>query len=150
MDKKKMALIGGLAVVAVGLWAADLGQYLSLEYIKSQQGLLDQYYQQNPIVTASVFFAIYVTVAGLSLPGAAVMTLLGGALFGVVIGTVVVSFASTLGATIAFLVSRLLLRDAVQNRFGSHLTAINNGIAKDGSLYLLTLRLVPAFPFFCR
>lgn len=148
MNKKKIALLALLAAVIVGLWAADLGRFFSLEYIKSQQGQFDQYYQQHPIVTLAVFFCIYVTVAGLSLPGAAVMTLLGGALFGVFVGTIVVSFASTLGATIAFLVSRFLLRDVVQNRFGSHLVAINNGITKDGPLYLLSLRLVPAFPFF--
>ncbi|MEX1303389.1 MAG: TVP38/TMEM64 family protein, partial [Desulfotignum sp.] len=90
----------------------------------------------------------YITVTALSLPGAAVMTLAGGALFGLVTGTVVISFASTIGATLAFLVSRFLLKNWVQNRFKDKLHAINRGIERDGAFYLFTLRLVPVFPFF--
>lgn len=141
-----------LAVVIVGLIAAffifDLGQYFSLDYFRSQQAVIDSYFDNNPWQTAAIFFAIYVAVTGLSLPGAAIMTLIAGAIFGLLWGTVIVSFASAIGATIAFLASRFLLRDWVQNRFGSSLKAINRGVEKDGAFYLFTLRLVPAFPFF--
>jgi pyruvate/2-oxoglutarate dehydrogenase complex dihydrolipoamide dehydrogenase (E3) component/uncharacterized membrane protein YdjX (TVP38/TMEM64 family) len=97
---------------------------------------------------ALIYFAIYIAVTALSLPGATVMTLAGGAFFGLLWGTVLVSFASTVGATLAFLIARLLFRDAVQNRFGSSLRAVNAGVARDGAFYLFTLRLVPLFPFF--
>jgi uncharacterized membrane protein YdjX (TVP38/TMEM64 family) len=126
----------------------DLKQYLALEHIKSQQDALTVYYQNNTILTIAVYMLIYIAVTALSLPGAAVMTLAGGALFGLLVGTVVVSFASTIGATLAFVVSRFLLRDWVQRTFGDKLKAINDGIEADGVFYLFTLRLVPVFPFF--
>jgi pyruvate/2-oxoglutarate dehydrogenase complex dihydrolipoamide dehydrogenase (E3) component/uncharacterized membrane protein YdjX (TVP38/TMEM64 family) len=126
----------------------DLGEYFSLDFFKAQQVFIEDYFAENPLQTALIFFCIYVTVTGLSLPGAAIMTLVGGAIFGLMWGTIVVSFASTLGATLAFLVSRLLLRDYVQSRFSRNLKAINAGIKKDGVFYLFTLRLIPLFPFF--
>ena len=148
MKNKKIALVITVLVIVLGLALTDLNQYWSLEFIKAQQSQLEGFHEQNPAFSGALFFIIYVIMAGLSLPGAAVMTLVGGAIFGVTTGTVLVSFASTLGATLAFLVSRFLLRDAIQKRFGSNLAAVNNGIAKDGAFYLFTLRLVPAFPFF--
>ncbi|MBI1990429.1 MAG: FAD-dependent oxidoreductase, partial [Betaproteobacteria bacterium] len=126
----------------------DLGQFLSLEYFKSQQAVIDAHVKTDPVASGALFFLIYVAVTGLSLPGAAIMTLAAGAIFGLLWGTVIVSFASSLGATLAFLASRFVLRDSIQTRFGDTLAAINAGIAKDGPFYLFTLRLVPAFPFF--
>ena len=102
----------------------------------------------SPVLTGLIFFSFYVAVTALSLPGAVVMTLAAGALFGLMWGTIIVSFASSIGATFAFLVSRYLFRDAIQKRFGDRLRTINNGIVKDGKFYLFTLRLVPLFPFF--
>jgi len=121
---------------------------LSLAFFKAQQARIDAYYQAQPLRMIGIYFAIYVAVTGLSLPGAAIMTLAAGAIFDLFWGTVIVSFASTIGATLAFLASRFLLRDAVQARFGDKLKAINAGIEKDGAFYLFILRLVPAFPFF--
>mgnify|MGYP000117793259 CR=1 FL=1 len=148
MTKPRIILII-LLVTAIGAYFAfDLGQYLTLEYFKSQQQVIEAYRQNHPLATAAVFFIIYVAVTGLSLPGAALMTLAVGAIFGLGWGFLIVSFASTIGATLAFLVSRLLLKDMVQRRFGDKLKAANRGIEKDGAFYLFTLRLVPAFPFF--
>ncbi len=148
MDKRKLYLVGILAVLIYGFFAFDLQQYFNLQYFRSQQAAIDAYFQAHPLQTALVFFALYVAVTGLSLPGAALLTLIAGAIFGLLWGTLIVSFASTLGATLAFLVARFLLRDWVQNRFGEKLKAVNRGIAKDGPFYLFTLRLVPLFPFF--
>jgi len=142
-------LLAGLVVVLVAAYFVfDLGQYFSLGYLKSRQAEIDAYYGSNPLQTVAVFFLIYVAVTGLSLPGATIMTLAAGAIFGLLWGTIMVSFASSIGATLAFLVSRFLLRDSVQAKFGDKLKAINAGIDKDGAFYLFTLRLVPAFPFF--
>jgi hypothetical protein len=105
-------------------------------------------YRANPLQTVAAFFVIYVATTGLSLPGAAILTLAAGAIFGLLLGTLIVSFASSIGATLAFLASRFVLRDAMQAKFGDKLKAINAGIDKDGAFYLFTLRLVPAFPFF--
>ena len=126
----------------------DLQKYLTFEYIKSQQTFFQEYYLDNKMVTIAVYIAIYIAVTALSLPGAAVMTLIGGALFGIYAGTIAISFASTIGATLAFLASRFLLKDYVQNRFGEKIQTINSEIKKDGVFYLFTLRLVPLFPFF--
>ena len=105
-------------------------------------------YRTNPLQTMAAFFLVYVAATGLSLPGATILTLAAGAIFGLLWGTVIVSFASSIGATLAFLASRYLLRDSIQAKFGDKLKAINAGIEKDGAFYLFTLRLVPAFPFF--
>ena len=141
-----------VALVAVALIAAffifDLGQYLSLDYLKSKHQSLLDFYAENRLLTILGFFATYVGVAALSLPGAAILTLAGGAIFGFFTGLVVVSFASTLGATLAFLFSRFMFRDAVQNKFGSHLQTINKGVEEEGAFYLFTLRLIPVVPFF--
>ena len=145
---KKIIVLSALLVVVVLFFAFDLGQYLTLDYIKAQQQALDQYYVENRVMALIVFFVLYVVITGASLPGAAVLTLAGGAIFGLVTGVVLISFASTIGASIAFLVSRYLFRDSVQSRFGSSLKSINDGIDKDGPFYLFALRLVPAFPFF--
>ena len=145
---KKILIIAVLTSLAIAFFAFDVNQYLTLEYIKSQQQSLENYYQQNPSQSLIIYFIAYVIITGLSLPGAAIMTLAGGAVFGLLTGTIIVSFASTLGATVAFLVSRYILRDSVQTKFGDKLSAINEGIRKDGAFYLFTLRLVPAFPFF--
>jgi pyruvate/2-oxoglutarate dehydrogenase complex dihydrolipoamide dehydrogenase (E3) component/uncharacterized membrane protein YdjX (TVP38/TMEM64 family) len=136
-------------VAAVSLFFAfDLSSYLTLDYIKQQQNAFARFYQAHAALTLLVYFLAYVLMAALSLPGAAVMTLAGGALFGLGPGLVVVSFASTIGATLAFWAARFLLRDTIQKRFGDKLAAVNAGIAKDGAFYLFTLRLVPVFPFF--
>ena len=126
----------------------DLGHYLTLDYFKSQQAAINGFYTACPVKTAALFFVAYVAVAALSIPGAAVMTLAAGAIFGLIWGSVLVSFASTFGATLAFLAARFVLRDSIQARFGDKLGAINRGIENDGLFYLFTLRLVPAFPFF--
>ena len=148
MNNRKLLLLLVIAALVASFFIFDLGQYFTLEFFKSQREAIDAQFRDNPWQTALVYFLVYVAVTGLSLPGAAVMTLAGGAIFGVLWGTVIVSFASTIGATLAFLVSRFLLRDYVQQRFGSSLKAVNDGIEKDGAFYLFTLRLVPLFPFF--
>lgn len=145
---KKLLILAILAAVAGAFFMLDLHHWLTLEGLKSGLGQFEQWRSQFPLITAGAFFTLYVVVTALSLPGAAVMTVAAGALFGLLQGTVLVSFASTIGATLAFLVSRYLLRDSVQQRFGSRLAAINRGIERDGAFYLFTLRLVPAFPFF--
>jgi len=144
----KLILLLVIAVLAIIFFQYDLGSYLTLEYFKSQQKAFELYYQDNKVQTIVIYFVIYVLTTALSLPGATLLTLVGGALFGLLTGLIIISFASTIGATLAFLVSRFLLRDFVQSKFGDKLTAINDGIKKDGSFYLFTLRLIPIFPFF--
>ncbi|MEE9158277.1 MAG: TVP38/TMEM64 family protein, partial [Gammaproteobacteria bacterium] len=148
MNRKKALLVIVLVVLVFSVFAFDLGQFFNLEYFKSKQAVVDNYYQAQPVKTAFIFFCVYIAVTGLSLPGAALMTLIGGAIFGLLWGTVIVSFASPIGATVAFLVSRFLLRDVVQDRFRNQLKSVNEKIEKDGAFYLFALRLVPAFPFF--
>lgn len=126
----------------------ELGQYLSLDYLKASQAKFQAIYFENRLLVVAAFVGIYIAVTALSLPGAAVMTLAGGGLFGLVVGTVAVSIASTIGATLACAVSRFLLRDWVQNKFVDKLSTINNGIEEEGAFYLFSLRLVPIFPFF--
>ncbi len=148
MNPKKVGLLLLIAVLVGSYFVFDLGQYLSLDYIKSQNSDIADFKAQNPYQTALLFFLAYVSVTSLSLPGAAVMTILAGTIFGLLEGVILVSFASTIGATLAFLVSRLLLREWVQKKFGDSLKAVNRGIEKDGAFYLLSMRLVPYFPFF--
>ena len=145
---KKIIIVALIAVFIISFFVFDLGQYLNLEYLKSQKQLIEDYYQNNPLVTMSVYFIAYVIMAALSLPGAVILTLAGGAVFGLLTGTILVSFASTIGATLAFLISRTLLRDVIQKKFGDSLASFNEGVKKDGAFYLFTLRLVPLFPFF--
>ena len=145
---KKLAILAALAAVIAAYFVFDLGQYLTLEGVKQAVGQWEAFYAQNPVAVLAGFFAIYVAVTAASLPGAALMTLAAGALFGVVTGTILVSFASTMGATLAFLSSRYVLRDSIEARFGERLKAINAGLERDGAFYLFTLRMIPAFPFF--
>lgn len=148
MDRRRLILALVIVAAIVAFFAADLDQYLSFDYLESQRDALRQFVAERPLAAGGTFFLIYVLVTGLSLPGAAVMTLAGGAIFGLLWGTVLASIASTVGATIAMLVARLLLRETVQRRFAARLGPINRGIERDGALYLFSLRLVPLFPFF--
>jgi len=148
MNKGRFLLVAVLLVLVGTFFVFDLGRFFSLEFFKSQQAAIGAYHTANPLKTAAIYFLIYVAVTGLSLPGALVMTLAGGAIFGLLWGTILVSFASTIGATLAFVASRFLLRDSIQNRYSDHLRSVNEGIEKDGAFYLFTLRLVPLFPFF--
>ncbi|MFZ5556353.1 MAG: FAD-dependent oxidoreductase [Pseudomonadota bacterium] len=148
MTKSRIALLAVIVGLAAAFFIFDLGRFFSLEFFRAQQAAITSTFDANPLATAAVYFVIYVAVTSLSLPGAALMTLVGGAIFGLFWGTVIVSFASTIGATLAFLASRFLFHDAVQKRFGNKLRAINAGVDKEGAFYLFTLRLVPAFPFF--
>ncbi|MCH8477570.1 MAG: FAD-dependent oxidoreductase [Wenzhouxiangella sp.] len=125
----------------------DLGQYLSVEVLRQRRDELLAFTEQNLALAVAVYMLVYIAMAALSVPGAAILTLAGGALFGVALGTVAVSFASTIGATLVFLAARFLFRDIIQQRFGRRLKAINQGVERDGAFYLLALRLVPAFPF---
>jgi pyruvate/2-oxoglutarate dehydrogenase complex dihydrolipoamide dehydrogenase (E3) component/uncharacterized membrane protein YdjX (TVP38/TMEM64 family) len=144
----KVLLIAALAASIAAFFALGGHRYLTFDQIKGQQAEIQAYYQAHPWQTVAGFFAVYVAVTGLSLPGAAIMTLVAGAIFGLLWGTVIVSFASSLGATVAFLASRLLLRDWVQQKFGRQLRAVNEGVEREGGFYLFTLRLIPAIPFF--
>ncbi len=148
MSKGRLVLLFVIAAAIAAFVVFDLKSVLSLDYFKEQQAAIGARFQAHPLQTAAIYFAIYVAVAGLSLPGAALMTLAGGAIFGLLWGTLIVSFASAIGATIAFLASRFLFRDAIQAKFGDKLGAINRGVEKEGAFYLFALRLVPAFPFF--
>jgi uncharacterized membrane protein YdjX (TVP38/TMEM64 family) len=140
-----------VGLIAIGIATFryfDLGQYLSLAYIKASQEKFQALYLSHRFIVIAAYMGIYIAVTALSLPGAVVLTLAGGALFGLTVGTVAVSFASTIGATLACIVSRFLLREWVQGKFGDKLAAINRGIDKEGAFYLFSLRLVPIFPFF--
>lgn len=139
-----MLIVGFISV----FFLFDLNEYFSLSYLKNELVALKEYYEQHNILTMLIYMGIYILVAALSLPGAAIMTLAGGALFGLLYGVFLVSFSSTIGATLAFLFSRHLLRDWVQNKFSSKLVSINKGTEKEGGFYLFTIRLVPIFPFF--
>ncbi len=141
MNKKKWLLLAALVIAIGAFYTLDGQQYLTRDFF---QGL----YRNDPLLTAATFFTVYVAVTGLSLPGAAVLTVVSGAIFGLVPGLLIASFASTLGATLAFLFSRTLLRDWVEQKFSSYLDTINKGVEKDGAFYLATLRLIPAVPFF--
>ena len=148
MNKNKLLLLLSLVAVVAAFFVLDLGRFFSLDYIKGAQADFAALYAQRPVQVIAVFFAAYVAVTALSLPGAAIMTLLAGAVFGLVVGTVIVSFASSLGATLAMLFARYVLRDSVKARFGARLADIDKGVQREGAFYLFTLRLVPVFPFF--
>ncbi|RGP40249.1 Phospholipase D [Altererythrobacter insulae] len=145
---KKLLIILALGAIVAAYFYFDLGTYLSFEGVKQQVANAQQLYRDNPVQVIAIFFAIYVIVTAASIPGAAVLTLAAGALFGLVTGLIVVSFASTLGATLAFLASRFVLRDTIESKFGDRLKGINAGLERDGAFYLFTLRMVPAIPFF--
>ena len=148
MNLKKIAVLTIVAAGIVAFFALDLGRFFSLAYLKQSQSSFAELYNQRPALVPAVFFAVYVLVTALSLPGAAILTLAGGAGFGLVWGTVVVSFASVIGATLAMLTSRYLLRDSIEKRFGQRLEGIHRGIAREGAFYLFSLRLIPLVPFF--
>ena len=148
MKRNQLILVAAVIVLVALFFYFDLQRYLSLEFLQAQRSAAVEFHQASPWLTSLGFLAMYVAVTGLSLPGAAILTLAAGAIFGLGLGTVIVSFASTIGATLAFLLARYLLRDAVQRRFEKQLGPINEGVRKDGAFYLFALRLVPAFPFF--
>ncbi len=148
MQFRKLALIVALGLAIAAFFAFDLGQYLNLRTLKDKQAAIKAFHSDNPFLSSAAYFVIYVLATALSIPGAVLLTLAGGAVFGLFWGTVIISFASTIGATLAFLMSRFLLRDWVTGRFGQRLAAIDEGVRREGALYLFTLRLVPVFPFF--
>lgn len=151
MQKKWLMRLGLIALVLSLVMAyrwLDLGSYLSLGSLKLHQATILSYYSENPLHSISLFLIIYIISTALYLPGATILTLAGGAIFGFGLGTVLVSIASTFGATLAFLASRFLFRDFVQSKFKDKLASINQGMEKEGALYLFTLRLIPIFPFF--
>lgn len=143
----KIIIITVLIGLVVAFKVFNLGDYLTLGYIKASQQRFELLYNEHQFLVIAGYMLMYILVTSLSLPGAAVMTLAGGALFGLLTGTVVVSFASTIGATLACFVSRFILRDWVQGKFGDKLKTVNEGIEKEGAFYLFTLRLIPVFPF---
>lgn len=145
---KKVIIIALLIAAILGIKLTGADQYLTIDFIKQNQASFKAYYLENTWQSIALYFGIYVLTTALSIPGATVLTLLGGALFGLGTGLLIVSFASTTGATLAFLISRTLLRDTVQQKYGQKLRGINEGIQKEGAFYLFTLRLIPIFPFF--
>ncbi|QJB57613.1 TVP38/TMEM64 family protein [Pseudodesulfovibrio sp. zrk46] len=145
---KRLSIISVIIVLVACYFLFDLGQFFSLEYLKESREKFQGLYDKHTFVVLGAYFLLYVVVTALALPAATVITLAGGALFGLVTGVVVVSFASTIGASVAFLMSRYLLRGWVQSRFSDKLAKVNDGIEKDGAFYLFTLRLIPVFPFF--
>ncbi|HMS27287.1 MAG TPA: FAD-dependent oxidoreductase [Burkholderiaceae bacterium] len=148
MNKSKIILILALIAAIIAFFAFDFGRFFTLDFIKQSQTQFGELYAQKPLLVIGSFFAIYVAVTALSLPGATIMTVAGGAVFGLGMGLFVVSFASTMGATLAFLAARFALGEMVQKKFGARMAEINKGVEKEGAFYLFTLRLVPLVPFF--
>lgn len=144
----KIILLVLIIAAVAAFFAFDLKQYATLDYIKQQQHTLLEYYNQNTALVLAIFGLAYVTVTAFSLPAATILTLLGGGLFGFITGLIIVSFASSIGATCAFLMARFLLKDSVQEKYGKQLKKVNEGFAKEGAFYLFALRLVPVVPFF--
>ncbi len=144
----KIALLILLVAAIAAFFVLDLQQYASLEYIKAQQAALQEYYRHNMFMVLAVYGLAYIAVTALSLPAATILTLLGGGVFGFTLGLVMVSFASSIGATLAFLAARFLLKDSVQEKYGRQLARINEGFSREGAFYLFALRLVPIVPFF--
>ena len=148
MKSSKILTLAAIAGVVIAFFALDLGRFLSLDYLRQSQSNFAQLYAESPWAVRGIYFAIYVAVTSVSLPGAAILTLAGGGIFGLGWGLVLVSFASSIGATISFLAARFVLRDTVQAKFGNRLAEINKGVERDGALYLFSLRLIPVVPFF--
>jgi uncharacterized membrane protein YdjX (TVP38/TMEM64 family) len=144
----KIAVLALILLCVGAFFFLGLDSYLTLSALKTKQADFQAYYAEHQLLTLMIFFVVYVLSTALSLPGATILTLGGGALFGFGMGLFVISFASSLGATGAFLVARFLLRDSLQSRYGDRLAKFNDGIQKEGAFYLFTLRLVPIFPFF--
>ena len=147
MSRGRIALLLLIVALIVAFFTFGLDRYLRLEYFKAQHAHIVALYHADPFATAAAFFALYVAFAGISLPGVGILTLFAGAVFGLGWGTLIASFASSIGATIAFLASRFLFRDLIQSRLGDKLRAINEGVEREGAAYLFALRLVPVFPF---
>ena len=148
MTLSRVLLLVALVCVIALFFVFELHSYLTLEFFSQQRDAITSYQQENPWIVIIAFFIIYVLVTGTSLPGAALLTLIAGALFGLVQGVIIVSFASTIGATMAFTITRYVFRDAVRKRFGRYLTMVDKGVERDGAFYLFAMRLVPAVPFF--
>ena len=144
----KIVMVLAIGVAVAAFFYLDLGQFLSLQALKDNRDYLLSFTETHSAVAAALFVLAYVAVTGLSLPGAVILTLAGGFLFGAVLGTLLVNLGATTGATLAFLVSRYLLRDWVEQKFGKWLGPVQQGFAKNAFSYLLTLRLIPLFPFF--
>src|SRR6185369_11353054 len=138
MKYRKLMLVLLLGIVVAAYFIFDLGQYLNLSTLKARQAGIEGFRAGHPVLSVALYFVTYVVVTALSLPGAALLTLAGGAVFGLLWGTLIVSFASTIGATAAFLISRFLLRDWVAERFGQRLAAIDQGVRREGGFYLFT------------
>jgi uncharacterized membrane protein YdjX (TVP38/TMEM64 family) len=145
---QKVVIVAVIVVLVVVFYYFDLGRYFTLSYLKESQAAFAELYAQNVVLVLGTYMVLYIIATALSLPGAAALTIGGGALFGLMVGTVIVSFASTIGATLACFFARFLFRDWVQNKFGNKLEMINRGIDEEGTFYLFTLRLIPVFPFF--
>lgn len=148
MNRYKLLLLAMVVALIALYFVTGANESLTLDALKAQQAQFQAWFERSPWLVAGGFFLFYVVVTALSLPGAALMTLLGGALFGLGWGLLIISFASSIGATLAFLLSRTLFRDSVERRFRRQLQSINRGVERDGGLYLFSLRLVPLFPFF--
>jgi uncharacterized membrane protein YdjX (TVP38/TMEM64 family) len=148
MNKTRAALLLGIVVLIILFFTLDLGRYLDLDFLKDTRTQIQSYRTAHPVESSLLYVLTYIVVTGLSLPGAAIMTLAGGAIFGLLWGTSLASVSSVIGATIAFLAARFLFRDLVQDHFAGKLAIINRGIEQDGAFYLFTLRLVPIFPYF--
>ena len=148
MNKQKLVIAAIVVMLIALFFVFDLGKYLTLESLKANRDALTTFYQKNRIVMAAAFITVYIIQTALSLPGAAVLSLAAGAIFGVGMGTLYVNIGATVGATLAFLVARYLFHDVIQNKFGSRLEKINKELEAQGFNYLLFLRLVPVFPFF--
>ena len=147
MTRRRLLVATALLALIAVFFAFDLGQYFRLDFFKSKQAVIEQFRRENPFVAGGVFFVAYIAITSVSVPGAAVMNLVGGAVFGVFWGTLLASFAASLGATAAFLSSRFLFRDALRRRFGERLHAIDAGLEREGAFYLFGLRLLPVFPY---
>ena len=148
MKLSKILLLAAIALAVIAFFVLDLARFLSLDYLRQSQASFSALYAESPWQVRGVYFAVYVAVAALSLPGAAILTLAGGGIFGLAWGLLLVSFASSMGATLSFLAARFVLRDSVQAKFGARLADINQGVARDGAMYLFSLRLIPVVPFF--
>ena len=148
MTKTRWAVLAVVLVLIAAFFATGLHRYFTLENLRASRAAIVAYRDAQPLLASAAFFGLYVTFAALSLPASGLMTVAAGAIFGLAWGLALVSFASAIGATLAFLVSRFVLHDVIQRRFGDKLKAINAGVRRDGAFYLFTMRLIPAFPFF--
>lgn len=148
MGKNRLAVLLVMSILLTAYFLLDFDRFFSVDHFKAQQSSIEAYHNAYPLRSAVIYCLLYVVTTGLSLPGATVLTLAGGAVFGLFWGTILTSFASTIGATLAFLAARFVLRDAIRSRFPDQIAAIDAGMRQEGGFYLFTLRLVPVFPFF--